>query len=48
MSNDVDSQKVRIWRICRGEIMLKRITDATACSRQAFEDEDIITPSLVR
>ena len=43
LSNNVGTQKSRIWRISRGKSMLKRITNAISCSRQTLEDEDIIT-----
>ena len=39
LSNDVGTQKARIWRISRGKDMLKRIIDV-------IEEEDIITSKI--
>ena len=41
LSNDVGTQKARIWRINRGKGMLMRIIDAIARCRQTLEDEAI-------
>ena len=37
LSNEVGTQKARIWRISRGKGMLKRITDAIACYKNALK-----------
>ena len=41
LSNDVGTQKARIWRINRGKGMLMSITYAIARSMQTLEDEAI-------
>ena len=43
LSNDVGTQKARIWRISRGKGMLKRITDAISCYRNTLEEEEVTT-----
>ena len=47
LSNDVGTQKARIWRISRGKGMLKRIIDAIACNGHTLEEEDIITCEIL-
>ena len=47
LSNDMGTQKARIWRINRGyKCMLMRITNVIACNRKTLEDE-VITPSEI-
>ena len=46
LSNEVGTQKARIWRISRGKGMLKRITDAIACYRDTLEVEEVTTSAI--
>ena len=46
MSNEVGTQKARMWRIRRGKDMLKRITYAIACYRNTLEEEEVTTSEI--
>ena len=41
LSNDMTTQKARIWRINRGKSMLMKITYAIARNKKTLEDEGI-------
>ena len=45
LSNEVGTQNTRVWTICRGKGMLKRITNAIACYRHTLEEKEISTLS---
>ena len=46
LSNDVGTQKSRIWRINTGKSMLMKLTDAIAHNKKTLEDE-AISPSEI-
>ena len=46
LSNEVGTQNTRVWTICRGKGMLKRITNAIACYRHTLEEKEISTSEI--